>query len=256
MRFAEKIKRRLDRRSTKEPNQSAADKAVKWTAWATVAIAILTLAIVFVGIAQFLIFRKQLNEMQATTRVIDGQLKEMQADKRPWLDFDVKVVQPMTFDKRFAQLSIEIDVRNTGHSPAVEVMPLPKLLPVRVYRPGIDKPPHVYGKPAGGVPDVCPGIPSTPSAEHGGFGQTIFAEGTGRLGSIVSLPRAEFSEEGAYSLELAVCIPYAFTAYAGRGRTIRRYWVTYSRPMGISTRMTPIAAKDIILKPLFGTYAE
>jgi len=67
-----------DAQRTKNEKERAENRSANWTAWATVAIAILTAVTIGVGISQYIIFDRQLGVMQ-------GQLTEMQAEQRPWI---------------------------------------------------------------------------------------------------------------------------------------------------------------------------
>jgi hypothetical protein len=72
-----------DAQRTKDKKESAENRAVNWTAGATVAIAILTAVTIAVGISQYLIFDRQLTVMQ-------GQLDAMERDELPYVWITVK----------------------------------------------------------------------------------------------------------------------------------------------------------------------
>ena len=83
------VQRYLEKRRTEKKQQTAADRAARSTARATWAIAFLTIATIGVGIAQFHIYRGQLDEMRATR---EGGDKSM-ADQMNVMRTQAKVMQ-------------------------------------------------------------------------------------------------------------------------------------------------------------------
>lgn len=104
--------------------------AVKWidahngvfTAAATLAIAVLTYFLAHYAYQQGITFTRQLNVMQ-------GQLDEMQAARRPWLTVETSIEGPLIFDPA-PNVPIKVTLKNVGPSPAMEAWPDIALFPL------------------------------------------------------------------------------------------------------------------------------
>ena len=105
--------------------------------------AISTLGLLIASILQFCTMRAQLDEMHAAGKQTDqaiaaairlAETAKHQADisemnlvtsQRPWVDLvgDVEVREPLTFtDESVATLTVKASAKNTGHSPALNVL--------------------------------------------------------------------------------------------------------------------------------------
>ena len=131
----------LKKRRSEKKQQTAADRAARSTARATWFIAFLTLATICVGVSQYLIFSRQLDEMrrtredgdksfadqlavmQAQANAMQGQLDQMAVDQRPWLSVSNLSVDGLRVFPVGAGVlaSATYKVINLGHSPAVAV---------------------------------------------------------------------------------------------------------------------------------------
>lgn len=119
--IANLVKALADSQRAKRDFQSAENRAANWTARATVVIAVFTAVAAGVGIAQWCIQRGTLDEMQSERLVMQGQLTQMQNDRRPWVSVDVKI-DSVTWGKDGAQIVIVYQLKNTGRSPAMHVL--------------------------------------------------------------------------------------------------------------------------------------
>ncbi|MGC1777090.1 MAG: hypothetical protein WBB34_04035 [Xanthobacteraceae bacterium] len=109
-----KIKRKLQERRAEKKKQGAADRAAHSTARATWAIAFFTLVTIAVGASQYVTFNRQLGVMQ-------GQLDAMNAERRPWVfATNISISRPVVHDGEGLHISLKFDLRNGGHSPAVQ----------------------------------------------------------------------------------------------------------------------------------------
>jgi hypothetical protein len=135
-RCVSEFKRYRDKRRAEKYHESATDKASRSTSRATWAIAVFTLATIGVGISQYVIFSRQLNEMRATreggdaafaaqlavmrdqTKVMQGQLDQMGVAQRPWLR--IENVRPIGLDIHdpFVGITLDLEITNVGHQPA------------------------------------------------------------------------------------------------------------------------------------------
>jgi hypothetical protein len=73
-----------------------------------------------------LIYWGQLCQMRRATKAAEGANKvatdTLIASNRPWLDIQPTIKGPLTFDKAGAHLTMQVEMVNTGHSPAVRVI--------------------------------------------------------------------------------------------------------------------------------------
>lgn len=108
---------RRHRRSQKEKSDRDLI-AARWTR----RVGIFTAALVAVGIVTGGIFWRQLNVMQ-------GQLDEMQAARRPWLTVHVNIAGPLIILPR-PHIDIDFTITNIGQSPAMEAWVNASLFPL------------------------------------------------------------------------------------------------------------------------------
>lgn len=64
----------------------------------------------------------------AAASAADTAAKQLELAERPWVDADVRINGPLTFDVNGANLNVLITLRNTGHSPAVNASIRPLIL--------------------------------------------------------------------------------------------------------------------------------
>ncbi len=83
--------------------------AVKWTALATIVIAVANLGYIYIS-------RNQL-------RVMTGQIEEMRSDRRPWVYADISLAAPIEFDASGMRVALKFGLHNTGREPAKYVYP-------------------------------------------------------------------------------------------------------------------------------------
>jgi hypothetical protein len=133
-----KIKRKLQERRAHRRKENPQDRFARRTANATVAIALLTLAIGVVGILQYCTFKGQLDVMQ-------GQLVEMQAARRPWLDVQTTITGPLTFDPA-PNFQLKATLTNLGQSAALDVWPNVSMYPDDPTRDAISEIPQRCAK--------------------------------------------------------------------------------------------------------------
>lgn len=146
-----KIQGQLEKRRAKQKQEAPADRAAKSTARATWAIAALTLAAIAVGVSQYVIFNRQLDEMRRTReggdesmaaqiRIMQDQAKAMQtqaevsrqallASDRPWLQVAGFNVERLQTDQQNVYTWTDLKLRNVGHSPALDIHIAPVLMP-------------------------------------------------------------------------------------------------------------------------------
>ena len=135
------VQRQLEKRRAEKKQQSPADRAARSTARATWFIALLTVATIIVGYSQFVIYKRQLDEMRATREggdksfaaqlavmqaqatAMQGQLNQMTVDQRPWLlshDLTVEAIDVVP-DIPMIMIGADHKITNFGQSPAMDV---------------------------------------------------------------------------------------------------------------------------------------
>jgi hypothetical protein len=87
-----------------------------WTALSTCVISIFTVVLAVIATLQWITLNRQLTTMQ-------GQLDEMQAEKRPWIDSKISLVDPILFtewaDHKGINLRLNFELKNYGDVPAI-----------------------------------------------------------------------------------------------------------------------------------------
>jgi hypothetical protein len=90
----------------------------------------------------------QAREMARTTKVMEGQLKEMQEagkqaakqlslTERPWISPSVYIISPLTADENGIHITLRIELNNVGNSPAVGIWIEPSLYLQHISKPSI-----------------------------------------------------------------------------------------------------------------------
>jgi hypothetical protein len=82
------------------------------------------------GVIGALIFNNQLSVMQ-------GQLSEMQAERRPWISIEVTGHSGIVWEERGARLSVVFKLKNVGKAPATNVFFEAKAILPKVGGPAI-----------------------------------------------------------------------------------------------------------------------
>jgi hypothetical protein len=112
------VKRKYHECRAKKMNETPEQRAIRWTMWSTAAIAVFTVVLAYVSYFQ-------LREMREagidTKRSIDIAQNALVASNRPWVNAEVQLTGPLTFDGQGAHLPIMITLKNIGHSPAISV---------------------------------------------------------------------------------------------------------------------------------------
>lgn len=99
-----------DESQTKAPRRASEARHEKSDRWMIA----LTALIAVGGIISAIIFFKQLSVMQ-------GQLDAMEADQRPWVfATNVIISRPVVHDDKGLHISLRFDLKNGGHSPALQ----------------------------------------------------------------------------------------------------------------------------------------
>jgi len=102
-----KIKRKLHERRAERKKEIPQDRFARRTANATVAIAVLTVVVAIVGGLQYCTFQ--------------GQLDVMQGELRPWVSANnIYISRPVIHDEAGLHVSLKFDLKNGGHSPALQ----------------------------------------------------------------------------------------------------------------------------------------
>jgi hypothetical protein len=156
------FKRYRDKRRAEKYHESATDKASRSTSRATWAIAVFTLATIGVGISQYIIFSRQLNEMRATREegdrsfaaqlavmqtqadAMQGQLRMLQQQvidaremQRAFITAsDYKITKIVGGDPNQSCWRFQPIISNAGGSPTVELRYVIQVVFVALRRPG------------------------------------------------------------------------------------------------------------------------
>jgi hypothetical protein len=147
-RCVQQVKAELQERSAKKKQESSQDRSSRRTATATVWIALLTFAVLFVGILQYSTFDRQLSEMKEASALMRGQLEIMQktAEKEQRAILAVRQIFFDELPKADAPLTGKMMVVNNGRSDA------------EVGRNGVRNFEIVLSKEIPGPQDVSPNI--------------------------------------------------------------------------------------------------
>ena len=151
--------------------------------------------------------------------VMQGQLAEMKADRRPWLAFDdtISVVSPLVFDQDGAHVTIAGSIRNGGKSIAKDIMTVQSGLVVQPLLPQSNTPIMVEKTPAFemlGFPYQDPCGVAIAEQFTGIGGSIVLAGGTQRWPvsgeDNLNVPSNQFKLDsfGKVSVFLDICIFY------------------------------------------------
>jgi hypothetical protein len=224
-RSVSRIKHHFQQRHAAKKQEDPQDRASRRTANATVAVAFLTVAVIVVGVLQYLIFKAQLKVMadqliemkgtgtqtdkiidaavkqaQAATEsvsaihaqldVMKGQLNVMEAGQRPWVGATIEPIK-LVFDDQRGKMFLDITIKNTGAVPATDTFVNPALFThvKQPYMP-IDVLKSECGKYGIG----------------GGNWHTLFKDDSLRQIMAPDIKRSEFPQD--FAVYLAVCVKY------------------------------------------------
>jgi hypothetical protein len=134
------VKSYRHQRRTEKYHESATDRSARGTARATWAIAVLTLVTIGVGVSQYIIFSRQLDEMRATRessdsamaaqlKVMADQLNQMDIGQRPWVRLTKVIPLYLLVQETGIIIGLEYHAKNIGHSPAEGVYTTGKVFP-------------------------------------------------------------------------------------------------------------------------------
>ena len=100
-----------------------------WIDYATVILELVGLSILCVYAGYTIkIYYANKEAADAATLATNTAVRQLELTERPWVFVkDARVVSPLTFGANGAQVEFEIVLRNSGHSPAVEVFLYPQL---------------------------------------------------------------------------------------------------------------------------------
>lgn len=123
-------KRKVDERAAKKQKETPSDRAARITADATKWIAVFTFVSVAVSFFTFVILKSQLKEMhdggvdthtsaEAAKKAADVAAGQLELSERPWVDATITPAGPFTFKSGAAQGILKVEMRNSGHSPAL-----------------------------------------------------------------------------------------------------------------------------------------
>ena len=108
---------------TENDRQYRVQNSIRWAAW---------LAFVAATIYAF-VAAKQLREMRKTTKAEQGQLALLRDADRPWIDIDISITSPLTYNGKVVQGSFTFVPTNIGRSPAENISINPILKPVFMF---------------------------------------------------------------------------------------------------------------------------
>ncbi len=160
------------------------------TALATVIIAILTAFYVHYSRAQWKVMSDQLPDLHASAQAAQQSAKVAQdtliASNRPWLDIQLKIIGPLTFDDLGAHLPLQIEATNIGHSPAVRVADEQEFIQIIIFNPNPWQEIKKLCQQAGGESAL---------ASNRGLTQTIFPGKSQQQALTLTLSPAELNRE-------------------------------------------------------------
>jgi hypothetical protein len=85
----------------------------------------LTLALVFVGVSQLIVYNRQASIMDEQTKISSRQLDAMEIEKRPWIRANVELKE-LRFTEwagdKFINTILVFDLKNYGESPAANIV--------------------------------------------------------------------------------------------------------------------------------------
>ncbi|QBR71584.1 hypothetical protein CU048_10170 [Beijerinckiaceae bacterium] len=102
----------------------------------------LTIALLFVGIAQFTVYKRQASIMDEQTKISARQLTMVEAEQRPWISLDMQPEGPLTRDSNGWNFIVKYTINNVGKSPAFNVNFLATMIPIGDPQP---TPPEPWG---------------------------------------------------------------------------------------------------------------
>jgi hypothetical protein len=141
--------------------EQSEDRSKKFRDWITIGLLVATTAGIYWQISEMIkvygpikdgaeAAKTQAGAAAGQVTVMQGQLAEMKADRRPWLAFDdtISVVSPLVFDQDGARVTIAGSIRNGGRSIAKDIMTVQSGLVVQPLIPQGNTPIPVEKAPA------------------------------------------------------------------------------------------------------------
>jgi hypothetical protein len=167
-------------------------------------VALSTLAYVVVALLQRSTMSQQLETMRA----------QMSLQERPWISEDIGVAKTLSFDKELGTMNINILLKNTGHSVAINVHPFCKLVPEPVGPIGAN-----VGTVIGAVEQDVRGSLGDQADNDPEAGYTMFPDSTIRETDGVSISRQDVAnairsnttKDARLHALLICCVDYRFT---------------------------------------------
>ena len=87
----------------------------------------ITVALLF---SQIIVYLRQVHIMRTQTKIEAGQQSDERTFNRPWIAAEISLVGPLTFSVDGAQVPVRIELKNVGHSVALNAMPNIRLFPL------------------------------------------------------------------------------------------------------------------------------
>jgi len=164
----------------------------------TAYVVVFTAGLVAVGVLQWC----SLNGQQT---IMKGQLKEMQAEQRPWIGTIARPEGIITSSGQWVKPEILISIKNYGHSPAFRVGSHTETI-------GLDEAVNAYGDVKGPKASLCAiaelaAITADKAPELPDYGFVVFPEITSRIGNRVLTP-ISYSFPMEQQLAVIGCLAY------------------------------------------------
>lgn len=181
---------------------------------------------------------------------VDASKQALVATQRPWISADVRTAGPLFFDNNGAGIMLKITLKNTGHTPATNVLPFPVMF-VREPQPmnvlAIQK-------------RRCSTV-RHPPRPSGGPGYTLFPDYVIDEYNTPSMARDEIEGARLIAPFIIICINYQFTFSDESHQTAAMYSLVRLDPahpgqaFAINPRGGPVPAASLQLIPM-GSYAD
>jgi hypothetical protein len=199
-----KLKGYLQKRRAKTEKPAPSDHAATSLAKATWAIAVLTLATIGVGFFQYL--------------TLKGQLDAMENDKRPWLNAEIVIPDPVLITEwagaRGINLPLKLSLKNHGQQPAINVRAYPTVM----LHPGNERREELGVRQR----EICDGA-STESDKDPIGGIAVFPGETSAIETRIGVSGNEIFKNGEPVLfALLGCLDYSYGG-GKHGQTGFRY---------------------------------
>jgi hypothetical protein len=186
------------------------DPAAYFTIWLVGFTGVLAASTIGLWIVTWLSGVRQSRDMKASVAVAEGQLAEMQATRRPWLQVAVRINGPLTFGPPI-QLPLHVVIRNVGQSPAFDAWVNISLFPTKA---GLNPPAEMRKRSA---EERAKNVERQSQSRN--IGYTLFPDKEFNIVVTAAVVPAEYDEwratnmgkSGHLMLYLVVCGDYRFS---------------------------------------------